>query len=188
LLNYKRDGTPFMNLIMCVPLRDQSNKVRYYLGAQLDITGLFDGCVGLGSFRKLLDEQGKVSKKSRDAFEQLSEVFTPHEMQQLATMREQQDDESIVINKPSERNEVDDRPETSPTTFDSGFQLNGEGSAPPLGFYQNVSQHSKLISSNFSLNTDLVPACPASPFTAHTFCLSRFANSGHTPVTPVVPC
>ena len=35
LLNYRRDGSPFINLIMCVPLRDQANNVRYYLGAQL---------------------------------------------------------------------------------------------------------------------------------------------------------
>ena len=35
LLNYRQDGSPFINLIMCVPLRDQANNVRYYLGAQL---------------------------------------------------------------------------------------------------------------------------------------------------------
>ena len=35
LLNYRRDGSPFLNLVTCVPLRDKSNRVRYYLGTQL---------------------------------------------------------------------------------------------------------------------------------------------------------
>ncbi len=41
LLNYRQDGSPFVNLVMCVPLRDKSNRVRYYLGAQLVSTSSF---------------------------------------------------------------------------------------------------------------------------------------------------
>ena len=41
LLNYRRDGSPFVNMVMSVPLRDKTNRVRYYLGAQLVSTPPF---------------------------------------------------------------------------------------------------------------------------------------------------
>ncbi|KAL9115822.1 MAG: hypothetical protein Q9227_000190 [Pyrenula ochraceoflavens] len=40
ILNYRRDGSPFINLLMQAPLRDLNGRVRYFLGAQIDITGL----------------------------------------------------------------------------------------------------------------------------------------------------
>lgn len=60
-LNYRRDGSPFMNLLMCAPLMDSTGVVRYYLGAQVDVSGLAKDCSGLESLRRLVDkdEEGK---------------------------------------------------------------------------------------------------------------------------------
>lgn len=55
-LNYRRDGSPFMNLLMCAPLVDSMGRVRYFLGAQVDVSGLAKGCSGLESLRRLVDE------------------------------------------------------------------------------------------------------------------------------------
>lgn len=55
-LNYRRDGSPFMNLLMCAPLMDSKGKVRYFLGAQVDVSGLAKGCSGLESLRRLVDQ------------------------------------------------------------------------------------------------------------------------------------
>ncbi|EME89475.1 K+-channel ERG [Pseudocercospora fijiensis CIRAD86] len=60
ILNYKRDGTPFMNLLMLAPLYDNKGEVRYFLGAQIDVSSLIDRGRGLESFAQLLaqDRQG----------------------------------------------------------------------------------------------------------------------------------
>ncbi|PSR81528.1 hypothetical protein BD289DRAFT_36388 [Coniella lustricola] len=59
ILNYRRDGLPFMNLVMVTPLLDARGKVRYFLGAQVDVSGLAKDCSGLESLRRLVDREEK---------------------------------------------------------------------------------------------------------------------------------
>lgn len=40
VINYRRDGSPFLNLVMIAPLLDNQGTVRYWLGAQVDVSGL----------------------------------------------------------------------------------------------------------------------------------------------------
>lgn len=54
ILNYRRDGSPFINLLMIAPLYDNKGEVRYFIGAQIDINGLIEGGRGLDSFERLL--------------------------------------------------------------------------------------------------------------------------------------
>ena len=54
ILNYRRDGSPFINLLMIAPLFDNKGKVRYFIGAQIDINGLIEGGRGLETFERLL--------------------------------------------------------------------------------------------------------------------------------------
>ncbi|ROV87525.1 hypothetical protein VSDG_09909 [Cytospora chrysosperma] len=62
-LNYRRDGSPFMNLLMCAPLVDSTGTVRYFLGAQVDVSGLAKGCSGLESLRRLVDQDDEDQKR-----------------------------------------------------------------------------------------------------------------------------
>ncbi|KAI1336156.1 hypothetical protein F5Y15DRAFT_395449 [Xylariaceae sp. FL0016] len=62
-LNYRRDGSPFMNLLMVAPLYDSRGTVRYHIGAQVDISGLAKECAGLESLERL------VSQKYQDAMD-----------------------------------------------------------------------------------------------------------------------
>ncbi|KAK4177487.1 nonphototropic hypocotyl 1 [Triangularia setosa] len=57
ILNYRRDGSPFMNLLLCAPLLDSQGMTRYMIGAQIDISGLAQECAGLDSLRMLVDQQ-----------------------------------------------------------------------------------------------------------------------------------
>ncbi|KAF1970300.1 hypothetical protein BU23DRAFT_570884 [Bimuria novae-zelandiae CBS 107.79] len=61
LLNYRRDGSPFLNLVLMDPLFDQRGNVCYHIGAQIDITRLLEGGKGLESFKQLLDQEREVS-------------------------------------------------------------------------------------------------------------------------------
>ncbi|MCJ1385021.1 hypothetical protein MMC17_008139 [Xylographa soralifera] len=56
LLNYRRDGSPFLNLLMIAPLYDNRGQVRYFIGAQVDVTGLVEDGKGIDSFERLLAE------------------------------------------------------------------------------------------------------------------------------------
>ncbi|KAL8938903.1 MAG: hypothetical protein Q9216_003647 [Gyalolechia sp. 2 TL-2023] len=65
ILNYRRDGSPFMNLIMTAPLYDNKGTVKYFLGAQVDISGLVEEGRGLDSFERYLAE----SRRNRDSIQ-----------------------------------------------------------------------------------------------------------------------
>lgn len=139
---------------MCVPLRDQSGKVRYYLGAQLDITGLVNDCTGLATLKKIVERQHEhrshvtnqdVPRETlqRDEFEQLSVAFNPEELEKLIKLRRRQQlqaEEGVVYTDSEKRQRGDDSTSRAPLThIDTNFQLTGQGSAPPLGYYKTVS-------------------------------------------------
>lgn len=54
ILNYRRDGRPFINLLMIAPLHDDRGQVKYYIGAQVDVSGLVENGRGLDSFARYL--------------------------------------------------------------------------------------------------------------------------------------
>ena len=64
ILNYRRDGSPFMNLLMTAPLFDNKGKIRYILGAQIDVSGLVEEGRGLESFERLLKEKNQRNRES----------------------------------------------------------------------------------------------------------------------------
>lgn len=90
VLNYRRDGSPFMNLLMTAPLVDSMGKVRYYLGAQVDVSGLVKGNVGLPSLERLVSGNGlkrespdgeRADTRAADEFRGLSEMFNKFEIE-----------------------------------------------------------------------------------------------------------
>lgn len=49
---------------MTAPLMDQHGHVRYYLGAQIDITRLLEGGKGLDSLKQLLDQEREANMRA----------------------------------------------------------------------------------------------------------------------------
>ena len=65
----RRDGSPFLNLLMMAPLMDSKGKVRYFIGAQVDVSGLLKECSELEAMQRLLrkiEHPGVVQGSSRD--------------------------------------------------------------------------------------------------------------------------
>ncbi|KAL8859384.1 MAG: hypothetical protein Q9178_004062 [Gyalolechia marmorata] len=133
---------------MVVPLRDQNGKVRYYLGAQLDITELVNGFVGLNSLQKLVnrqhehaDQHGKETLETHNdlltQFQQLSETFTPQELQTVLKSQKRQEMDDQVVHGFDQHQPHNVRVRNSSADLDSDIQLPGFGSAPSLGFYKN---------------------------------------------------
>ena len=80
-----------MNLLMIAPLLDTKGTIRYYIGAQVDVSGLLKDCTDLEALARLVErsenpdlaeEQDLESRK--DDFQGLSEMFNVVE---LATVR-----------------------------------------------------------------------------------------------------
>ncbi|KXT06905.1 hypothetical protein AC578_7236 [Pseudocercospora eumusae] len=90
LVNYRRDGSPFLSLVMSAPLIDSRGNVRYFLGAQVDISGLLKNCSGVESLAQLVEQQsrkhdgsGSNAHKEGDARQKvkaLSEMFSAVEL------------------------------------------------------------------------------------------------------------
>ena len=86
-VNYRRDGSPFMNLLMIAPLMDSKGDVRYFIGAQVDVSGLLKTCTDLPGLAKLVDEEYEqkhnkktVKKAKKDQFQELAEMLNSAEL------------------------------------------------------------------------------------------------------------
>ncbi|KAK5149587.1 hypothetical protein LTR04_007010, partial [Oleoguttula sp. CCFEE 6159] len=87
-LTSRRDGSPFMNLLMTSPLLDSLGTIRYFLGAQVDVSGLLKDCRDLEALQRLVaKEEGAefdTEEEKKDEFQELSEIFNVSE---LSTVR-----------------------------------------------------------------------------------------------------
>ncbi|KAJ9643488.1 hypothetical protein H2199_004167 [Coniosporium tulheliwenetii] len=98
-LNYRRDGSPFLNLLMMAPLMDSRGRVRYFIGAQVDVSGLAKDCTDLEGLQRMLAKQQQQQQQQqqerdgadtsqqaehKDEFQELSEMFN---MGELETVR-----------------------------------------------------------------------------------------------------
>jgi hypothetical protein len=82
-----------MNLLMTAPLCDSKGQVRYFIGAQVDVSGLVKECAELESYQRLLELQArgeeipdpqKPSPEKDDELRELSEMLNQGE---LSTIR-----------------------------------------------------------------------------------------------------
>ncbi|KAJ3491892.1 hypothetical protein NLG97_g5504 [Lecanicillium saksenae] len=85
-LNYRRDGTPFMNLVMLAPLYDSRGKIRYFIGAQVDVSGLAMSAYDLDALRGLVEDntelkaEAPLRESGKDEITELAEIMTPKEL------------------------------------------------------------------------------------------------------------
>ncbi|KAM3562465.1 hypothetical protein ARSEF4850_002764 [Beauveria asiatica] len=124
-LNYRRDGTPFMNLVMLAPLYDSRGIIRYFIGAQVDVSGLAMSSYDLGALRGLLEDTPDLKadeplrESQKDETTQLAEILTPNELEVMSTRggsmhrlplqaeNEHQSGEKAQASDPSEINEYE---------------------------------------------------------------------------------
>ncbi|KAJ9615748.1 hypothetical protein H2200_001825 [Cladophialophora chaetospira] len=88
-LNYRRDGSPFVNLLMMAPLSDSRGVTRYHIGAQVDVSGLVKDGAEMESLHKLLEMRArgedpplpeKPNPDKNDELRELSEMLNQGEL------------------------------------------------------------------------------------------------------------
>ena len=148
-----------MNMLMIAPLCDSRGKIRYFIGAQVDVSGLVKDCTDLESLQQLIareqtehiDTDGGNVDSQRDAkddFQDLSEMLNMAELETVRKFggrmhREYQEEEA---DKP--RNGVPHMPRLllEPTADDGQtFDQNSRQSGRLSGIYQNVCVHGLLL-------------------------------------------
>lgn len=86
-----------MNLLQCAPLCDSHGKIRYFIGAQIDVSGLAMEGAQMESLQdlqkqKTLEEENDKSQKDdashlneepKSEFQELGELFSPRELQNV---------------------------------------------------------------------------------------------------------
>ncbi len=145
-----------MNLLMVAPLCDSRGKIRYHIGAQVDVSGLVKDCTDLDSLRTLVassQHNQPVGKKStsgtrhekEDEFQALSEMLNLAELDTVRKWggrmhREYQDTDAdgsgnnaihmprLLLKEPN----IDANPI---------YTVVNRGSGRLSGIYQNVSYH-----------------------------------------------
>ena len=150
-----------MNMLMIAPLCDSRGKIRYYIGAQVDVSGLVKDCTEMETLQTLLDRERDVKSENRapegrpphetsDDFQQLSEMLN---MAELDTVRKH----GGRMHREFQEEDVDIRP-SAPHMPRLLLQEHGAGenlnfdpmsraSGRLSGIYQNVSVNSNLFRS-----------------------------------------
>jgi hypothetical protein len=95
-----------MNLLMIAPLLDSRGTLRYFIGAQIDVSGLVKESSDLEAFQRMLAQQegSAEADQQKDEFQALSEMFNNSELDTVRKFGgnmhrehvEEQDDASVA--------------------------------------------------------------------------------------------
>lgn len=76
-----------MNLLQCAPLCDSQGKARYFVGAQIDVSGLAMEGAQMESLQELKERKNNPSAQEqsneKNEFQELGELFSPRELRNV---------------------------------------------------------------------------------------------------------
>lgn len=177
----RRDGTPFMNLLMIAPLYDNKGNVRYFLGCQIDVSPLIENGRGIESFSQLLQRDRTESRfggrPERDPKALLNE---------LGTLFDELDVDSVK--KHSRRGSVDTGRSTPSSSTRGGRRVLGmddpadlwpSASLGPSGRLPGVYQNYLLVRPYPSLRITFTSPALRIPGLLQTKFLDRIGGPHH---------
>jgi len=172
----RRDGSPFMNLFMHAPLYDHFGKLRYFMGAQIDVSHVIENNPELESLQQVIAQvEGTDSARNtvddsdseKDTFQQLVETL---DMEELRSVRVWED--RILQGSPKDdgTEKKARRPEIVRNHY-SALLKNGlptpVATGSSIGMYNNVSSHYLFNSGQaYIFSTCLCDPIPHSVFSS----------------------
>ena len=169
-LKSRRDGSPFMNMLMIAPLCDSRGKIRYFIGAQVDVSGLAKDCTDLETLQQLVNletasqsngpngRDQSIQQDAKDDFQELSEMLNMAELETVRKYggrmhREYQDDDTEIRQAPHMPRLLLQDPNTA--RENPAFDQSGRQSGRLSGIYQNVCNLGKSNLSHRTLLTNI---------------------------------
>lgn len=140
-----------MNMLMIAPLCDSRGKIRYFIGAQVDVSGLVKECTDLESLQRLVLDQDRARsangdvhggyENKKDEFQDLSEMMNMAELDTVRKHggrmhREQHEEDEEKANGAVHQPRLLLK-EPSPD-LNKTFNLNRSGNGKLSGVYQHV--------------------------------------------------
>jgi len=155
-----------MNLLMLAPLLDSRGNLRYFIGAQVDVSGLVKDCTGLDALRHHLDVQEDREPKDepKDELQELSEMFNNAELETVrrygGSMHKELEDDRSTVKGGGPRLLIKD----------IGNYDNMTTPVKPEGRLAGVYKHVRRTRSIYltSLTACTVPTRSPSPFITHS--------------------
>jgi hypothetical protein len=183
-----------VNLLMVAPLLDSRGTTRYFIGAQVDVSGLCKDCTDLHGLRRMLEKQelaedpssADENEEKKDEFQRLSEMLNSSELETVRKhgggMHRQQVDDSGDSNQKRrhERPRLLLKEPTSPSygiDVTSSHKSNGKLE----GIYQNVSL-SFPVFGNLCTNQPQVSLDPSLSFPSYPLFFSGSPCTRHTTI------
>ncbi|MCJ1358057.1 MAG: hypothetical protein MMC33_008055 [Icmadophila ericetorum] len=190
ILNYRRDGAPFLNLLMHAPLYDHFGKIRYFMGAQVDVSGVMEQSPELESLQRLLQKldqdhskkpQSKTDGHKEEGKSNFQELVEMLDMQELKVVRKWED--RILQEQGEDPNgtKVTSSPPRRPgmvlrdhsTDLLKGVQSNSRGKGLGLGMYN----YYLLVRPYPSLNILFASPSLSSPGMVHTPIMNKIGGN-----------
>jgi PAS domain S-box-containing protein len=88
LLNYRKDGTPFWNLLYIAPLRDEAGNIAFYLGGQIDCSTTIHGKPDVMKILELDDKKAFQAHRDDVAVNDTSNLTPTSPREQLKRHRQ----------------------------------------------------------------------------------------------------
>ncbi len=181
---------------MMAPLMDSRGNVRYFIGAQIDVSGLVKDCSDLEAFQRMLDQQEGLEDEDepKSDFRELSEMFDHSELQDVRKYggnmhREHFDDTNDTTGHGAsgQRVLIQDQSTMDLASPDNGLSLN-KADGRLSGPYKHVSKHLPPPSPMQRLTQFIVSPRSTSTFSPYSLYLSLSTSSRHPTITFPRPC
>lgn len=143
-----------MNMLMVAPLLDSRGNCRYFIGAQVDVSGLCKDCTDLQGLQRLLEKEDRKAEshgndseeeeEAKDEFQELAEILSGPELEVIrkhgGKMHSQHVEDPTDVQRHGERPRLllKDQTPTPPDTYPSAF-IPEKANGKLEGIYQNVS-------------------------------------------------
>ncbi|KUJ11667.1 uncharacterized protein LY89DRAFT_654362, partial [Mollisia scopiformis] len=140
LLNYRRDGRPFVNVLMLAPLHDDRGNVKYYLGAQVDASRLVEGGRGVEGLERCLVRKEMEEKRNIEGDREPKQIV----LEKLRDLSMAFDlEESAVVQSQSRRNSIskDEEPFTKGRAARRRLEYDGENLASEDDDFGDEEKH-----------------------------------------------
>ena len=182
-----------MNLLMIAPLCDSRGKIRYHIGAQVDVSGLAKDCTDLESLQRLVAQEDsrqdwmhssdlEQQQEKGDEFKELSEMLNMGELETVRKCggrmhREQQDEEETESAQSSNGHRPRIVLEEPTTVAEQAYATDVRGNGRLSGIYQHGGRSSLWVGT--FADSALVPPHPTIPIAPNSLCLSHPTCAGH---------
>ncbi|MCJ1392613.1 hypothetical protein MMC18_005483 [Xylographa bjoerkii] len=144
----RRDGSPFLNLLMHAPLYDRAGKLRYFMGAQIDVSNVIDESPELETLQRvMIQTEGSAGSRElrkdvddgKNEFQQFIETLDMDELEDVRAWEDRMLHESTTDDRTS--NEKKPRRPGLPRNHHSEILKNGlpveQNFGASIGMYNN---------------------------------------------------